>query len=242
MALIQQLVPVNKERHAGTKIKDLLDFKFASQFHIAYVTMHEFMRGAAGFPVVFLHDKDKNEFRPVALLGLNAGENLFVDDMGQWLGSYVPAIIRRHPFALAPANQDGQFVVCVDEASEFVSDSEGAPLFDAQGAPTAVLDNVKRYLGELRHMDALTQRFCRFLADKQMFTPLHMRVRDKDKVKNVAGCFVVNEERMNQLSDELHLEMKRLGYLAPLYAHLVSLSQTERLVKLQDEKSASEFW
>jgi hypothetical protein len=33
--------------------------------------------------------------------------------------------------------------------------------------------------------------------------------------------------------------MKRQGYLAPLFAHLISLAQVERLVKLQDERSAS---
>lgn len=236
------VVPVNKERHAATRIKELSDFRFASQFHIAYVTMHEFMRGAASFPVVFLHDRERDEYRPVALLGLNAGENLFVDDLGQWLGSYVPAIIRRHPFALAPAAQDGQYVVCIDEGSPTLSQSEGAPLFDPQGAPTQVLENVKLYLSEMRKMDALTQQFCRFLAAQEMFTPLNMRVRDRDRLKNVAGCFVVNEERMEQLSDALHLEMKRQGYLAPIYAQLISLAQIEKLVKLQDERAASALW
>jgi len=240
--MFQNVVPINKERHAAIRIKDLTDFSFAAQFHIAYVTMHEFMRGASAFPVVFLEDKEKGEFRPVALLGLNAGENLFVDALGQWQGPYVPAIIRRHPFALAPAAQDGQFVVCIDEDSAVVSQSAGAPLFDEQGAPTQVLENVKRYLIEMQKMDALTQQFCRFLATHQLFTPLNMRVRDIDKVKNVAGCFVVNEERVNQLSDELHLEMKRQGYLAPVYAQLISLTQIERLVKLQDEKKAVALW
>lgn len=234
--MFEQVAPVNKERHAGKKIKDIADFKFASGFHIAYVTMHEFARAASIFPIVFLEDKDKDEFRPVTLLGLNAGENLFVDAQGKWQASYVPAIIRRYPFALAPGGQDGQYVVCIDEGSPLVSDTEGADLFDEKGEPTQVIDNVKRYLGELQQMDVLTRGFCKFLAAHNMFTPLNMRVRDGDKVKNVSGCYVVNEERMNNLSDELFLEIKNKGYLAPLYAHLISLAQTERLVKLQDEK------
>ena len=69
-------------------------FGFASGFHIAYVTMQEFARAASIFPIVFLEDKDKDEFRPVVLLGLNAGENLFVGKDGKWQASYVPAIIR----------------------------------------------------------------------------------------------------------------------------------------------------
>ena len=237
---MNNVVAINKERHASTKIKGLVDFKFAAQFHISYLTMHEFARGAAHFPVVFIEDKAQSEFRPVALLGLNPGDNLFVDATGQWLSSYVPAIIRRHPFALAPAGQDGQHVICIDEASELVSQTEGAALFDALGQPTQVIDNVRRYLSDLQKMDVLTNHFCKFLQANHLFSPLNMRVRDLDKVKNVAGCHVVNEERVNQLSDELHLEMKRQGYLAPLYAHLISLAQMERLVKLQDERAASD--
>lgn len=237
--MFQQVVPVNKERHADKKIKDIKDFKFASKFHIAYVTMHEFARAASIFPIVFLEDKEKDQFRPVVLLGLNAGDNLFVNADGQWQASYVPAIIRRYPFALTPSGKDGQYVVCIDEASSLVSDTEGAALFDSKGEPTQVIENVKRYLGELQQMDGLTQGFCKFLAEHNMFTPLNMRVRDNDKVKNVSGCYVVNEERLNNLSDERFLELKNKSYLAPLYAHLISLAQTERLVKLQDQKTTA---
>ena len=146
----QNIVPINAERHATKKVKDTNGFEFASEFHIAYVTMHEFARAASIFPIVFLEDKQKDQFRPVVLMGLNAGENLFVDESGQWQASYVPAIIRRYPFALAPAGSDGKYVVCIDESSPQVSDTDGSALFDENGKPTQVIENVKRYLGELQ--------------------------------------------------------------------------------------------
>jgi hypothetical protein len=237
--LFQKVVPVNKDRHAKKKVKDISSFAFASKFHIAYVTMQEFARAASIFPIVFLEDKEKDEFRPVVLLGINAGENLFVDSDGKWQASYVPAIIRRYPFALTPSGKDGQYVVCIDEESPLVSDTEGAPLFDDNGEPTQVIDNVKLYLAELQQMDALTSDFSKFLSEHNMFTPLNMRVRDNDKVKNISGCYVINEERLNNLSDDRFLEIKNKRFLPAIYAHLISLAQTERLVKLQDEKSAA---
>jgi hypothetical protein len=45
--VFDQLVPVNKERHAGKKVRASNDFHFASNFHVAYVTVHEFARAAA---------------------------------------------------------------------------------------------------------------------------------------------------------------------------------------------------
>jgi len=233
--VFQKVVPVNKERHASKRIKEVSGFGFASNFHIAYVTMQEFARAASIFPIVFLEDKDKDEFRPVVLLGLNAGENLFVGKDGKWQASYVPAIIRRYPFALAPAGNDGQYVVCIDEESPLVSDTEGSPLFSDKGEPTQVIDNVKRYLAELQQMDTLTRDFCKYLQANNMFTPLNMRVREASRVKNISGCYVVNEERLNNLSDEKFLEFRTKRYLPAIYAHLISLAQTERLVGLHEE-------
>ena len=78
--MFKSLAPVNKERHAGKKIRQIEGFGFASDFHIASLMVHEFVRAAGIYPVVFLEDKENDRFRPVALLGLEAGENLFIGD------------------------------------------------------------------------------------------------------------------------------------------------------------------
>jgi hypothetical protein len=235
--MFEKVVPVNRERHASKRIKPLTHFGFAAGFHVAYVTMHEFSRAAGVYPLVFVEDKDKDQFRPVALLGLEAGENLFIDGSGRWNAGYVPAIIRRYPFALAASGEEGRYTICLDEASSLVSDSEGEPLFDAKGEPTAVIDNVKRYLAELQQMDLLTREFTAWLTGNNMLTPLNMRVREADKVKNIAGCWVVNEERLNNLSDERFLELRTKRFLPAIYAQLVSLAQIERLVTLKDGRA-----
>jgi len=237
--MFEKLVPVNKEQHAAKKIKQIEGFAFASQFHIASLMTHEFVRAAAIYPVVFIEDKEQDEFRPVALMGLDSGENLFVDESGKWQASYIPAIIRRYPFALARTDQEGQFTVCIDEGSALVSEEEGRPLFNESGEPTEVLENVKRYLGELQQMDQVTRAFCKYLSENNMLTPLNMRVRDNDRIKNIAGCYVINEERLNNLSDERFVEMRNRRYLPAIYAHLVSLAQIERLVTLKDGRVAA---
>jgi hypothetical protein len=234
MKMYEQLVPVNKARHASKKIKQVEGFGFASKFHIASIMAHEFARASAIYPVVFLEDKAKDEFRPVVLMGLEAGENLFVDQDNKWEASYVPAIIRRYPFALASTGEEGRFTVCIDEGSELVNDDEGVALFKEDGEPAESLENVKRYLGELQQMDMFTRGFCKFFAEHNLFTPLNMRVRQADQVKNINGCYVVNEERLNGLSNELFLQMREKQYLPAVYAHLVSLAQIERLMMLKD--------
>jgi hypothetical protein len=231
--MFTKLVPINKEVHANCKVKAIDNFHFASKFHIASVMVHEFVRAASVYPIVFLEDQSQDEFRPVTLLSLDSGENLFVGSDGKWQSSYVPAIIRRYPFALAKMPEQDNYTVCIDEDSEYVGTEDGQPLFNESGEPTEVIENVKRYLGELQQMEAFTKEFCHFLAENNLFTPLNMRVKASDEIKNVTGCYVINEERLNNLSDKKSLDIKAKRYLAPIYAHLTSLSQIERLALLK---------
>jgi hypothetical protein len=237
--MYKSLVPVNKARHEGKKIRQVQGFGFASGFHIASIMVHEFARAASLYPVVFLEDKERDSFRPVVLMGLDAGENLYVGADGKWQASYIPAIIRRYPFALASTGEQDKFTVCVDEGSELLSDSEGVSLFNEQGEPAEALENVKRYLGELQQMDAFTGEFCKYMVANNMLTPLNMRVRQSDQVKNINGCYVINEERLNGLSAERFAELRDKRYLPAVYAHLLSLAQIERLMTLKDERQSA---
>lgn len=232
--MFKQLVPVNKEQHKTLKVKPITGFSFAKDFHIASLMVHEFARAASVCPIVFIEDQTLDEFRPIVLLGLEQGKNLFVGADGKWQASYVPAIIRRYPFALARSQEEGQFTVCVDQDSDVVSESEGMALFDEKGEPTEVIENVKRYLGELQQMEVFTQAFCRKMTHANLFTPMNMRVRQNDTIQNITGCYVINEERLNNLSDQAFNEFRAARYLAPIYSHLTSLAQMERLSMLQD--------
>lgn len=236
--MFTNLIPVNRERHAKKAIRAIDSFDFAKGFHLASLMVHEFSRAASTYPIVFIEDPQNGRFNPIVMLGIDEGENLFVDAEGKWQSSYIPAIIRRYPFALARVeNVDDQFTVCLDEGSSLVVDADDTHtnrLFNEAGEPTEVIERVKRYLGELQQMEAFTQTFCEFLASHNLFTPLNLRVRQGQALKQITGCYVVNEARLNSLSSDAYLEMRDKRYTGPLYAHLTSLGQIERLSMLKD--------
>ncbi len=232
--MFEKVVPITKDGHKKTKIKALNSFEFAKGINLAAIMVHEFSRAAAIYPIVFLEDKDKDQFRPTVLLGLEQGENLFVKD-GKWNASYIPAIIRRYPFALAKTKEEDRFTICLDEASDLVNDKEGQELFDKSGEPAEVMERVKKYLSELQQMEKFTEAFCQYMISLNMFTPLNMKVRMEGEVKNIAGAYVINEERLNSLSDDKFLEMRKKQYIPVIYSHLSSLSQIERLLTLKDK-------
>ncbi len=233
--MFKSMFPITLERHQKTKVKAIESFDFVKNVNMASIMVHEFSRAAAIYPIVFVEDKTKDQFRPVVLLGLEEGENLFVQG-DKWEASYVPAIIRRYPFALAKTGEEGRFAVCIDEESNLVNEDEGQKLFNNDGTPAEVMERVKQYLSELQQMDKFTEDFCAFMAEKNMFTPLNMRVRVGNQQRNITGAYIVNEERLNSLSDETFLEMRSKKYTPVIYSHLSSLSQIERLVGFKDKK------
>jgi hypothetical protein len=228
-------VPVTLEKHRNVKIKTIQNFDFVKDTNMASIMVHEFSRAASIYPIVFVEDRQKDRFSPVVLLGLEANENLFVQG-DKWQASYIPAIIRRYPFALAGTGTEDRFVVCIDDQSDLVNEGEGQPLFTSTGEPEAIMERVKRYLTELQQMAKFTEDFCKYMAEKNMFTPLNMKVRIANEVRNITGAYIVNEERLNALSDESFLEMKAKRYVPAIYSHLSSLPQIERLIGFKDKK------
>ena len=236
--MFKSVVPITLERHGKKRIKTIENFEFAKNINMASVMVHEFSRAASIYPIVFVEDKGKDQFKPVVLLGLEEWENLFIQD-DKWQASYIPAIIRRYPFALAKTGEEGRFTVCIDEESELVNEKEGQTLFNVNGEPDELMDRVKRYLAELQQMDKFTEEFCKYLTEKNMFTPLNMKVRIGNELRNITGGYIINEERLNSLSDETFLEMRAKKYIPVAYAHLSSLSQIERLLNFKEKKSIS---
>lgn len=236
--MFKQVVPITKERHEKIKVKAIENFQFVKNINMASIMVHEFSRAASVYPIIFVEDKQKDKFKPVVLLGLEEGENLFVQG-DKWQASYIPAIIRRYPFALAKMEEEGRFAVCIDEKSEYVNKKEGQSLFEKNGEPAEIMERVKRYLAELQQMDLFTDACCKYLGEKNMFTPLNMKVRIGNELKNITGGYIVNEERLNSLSDETFLEMRNNKYIPVVYAHLSSISQIERLLNFKEKKTIS---
>lgn len=237
--MFTKLEILNSNAHRNLHVLPISNFKFAASIHVASIMVHEFNRATATYPIVFVEDEEQDAFMPVVLLGLEPGRNLFVDADGRWNATYVPAIIRRYPFSLAQSGDEKFFNVCIDTGSDLINETEGQRLFDDEGQAAPVIERIKSYLTELQSLAAFTQEFCAELKSMNMFSPLNMKVMDGGRIRNISGAYVVNAERLNNLSDKKFLELRQKRYLTPIYSHLTSLAQIERLVQLRDGLSAT---
>ena len=227
-----EFVLLNSVAHAKLKILPVNGYSFAKENHLVSLVLHELPKISANYATVFVKRQNSEKFMPMALLGLEEKKNFFVDDKGQWLaGAYVPAAFRRYPFALAQTEPDSM-ALCIDIHSESLSQEEGVELFDDQGQPTESLEKIKNFLFESYQSELAAENFCDRLVELNILVAASFKVQGPAGVKQYDGCFVVDEQKLAALAAEDFLSLRVQGYLAAIYAHLISLQQIDKLSAL----------
>lgn len=236
--MTSKVVPLNAIRHAGMRLRALRDYRFASKCHMACLFAQEFTFAFWNYPILFVGERFNSGVAPVALLGLEERENLFLDAGGQLAAQYVPAVLQMHPFSLTAAAESGRVTVCVDESSARCSQTEGDAIFDAEGRETALLENVKHELSKLQHWEAATSAFVEFLVEHQLLMAIDRGSVIGARLAKLGCCHIVSEQRLNALDDSTFLRMRSLGYLTAVFSHLASLTRLDHLVTLKEVRQA----
>jgi hypothetical protein len=228
-------VPLNRTAHKDLRMRPLPNVSFAAKVHSVPLTGVEFAPAARDFPILFA-GSSLEEAGPMALLGLRQEENLFIGEEGFWEnGVYIPAFVRRYPFVLAekPAGAEGDdFTVFLDEAFDGFNNEEGERLFNEDGTDAPALTNAVNFLGEFQDHVRRTQWFMGKLREHNLLEPRTINLSNPaGKQINLNGLFVVNEEKLRALDDKVAGELLREGAFGWIYAHLVSLSNIDRMAE-----------
>lgn len=228
LLLYDDITLLNRERHRNLRLKPSSGFAFAADTHYVPIAAQEFYQAARDYPILFVGDE--KTLIPIALLGLEAGQNLHVDDQGRWTPStYVPAFIRRYPFVLAASNEE-RFSVCFDAAHDGWNEEEGETLFDKDGKNTRFLDEVIEFLkGYTAEMER-TRELVETLVELDLLVQKTLRLTRPDgSTYRIDDFHAVDEERFGKLEDDQVLALHHKGYLGLVYAHLMSLGSANRL-------------
>ncbi|WP_242139980.1 SapC family protein [Sphingomonas sp. TREG-RG-20F-R18-01] len=92
---------------------------------------------------ILFRRSDSGAFRATVLLGLDRGENLFVEGT-EWKARFIPALMQRGPFSIglpAPGEPGGP-MIHIDLADPRVSRTGGEPVFLDHGGNAPYLDHV----------------------------------------------------------------------------------------------------
>jgi len=232
-------VLLDRERHRRRRVQAAGGFAFARQAHSLVLAAAEFNEACKEYAIVFTRSP-AGKVVPVAMLGLRAGDNLFVGEDGRWDARYVPAFVRRYPFVLAQLPGQEQLAVCVDEAFPGWNVTQGEALFDAEGRDTPFLRNALDFLGQYQREHQRSEAFCARLEQAGVLKEMNARADLADgRAFTVDGLLVVDEAKLMALPDATVLSLFRGGELHLVSMHLASLSNMQRLVdRMAARKSA----
>lgn len=225
----QKPVPLNSVTHAAMTIAPSPGgFAFAAAAHSVILTAVEFGEACRHFPILFAVSGAGSAV-PVALMGLQSGENLFVGPAGEWQAGYIPAYIRRYPF-ISTEGDDAAGIVCIDEAFDGLNRGEGELLFE-QSAPGPYLQKILELLNDFLAQVKATESFCLQLQELELLKPMNATLQLADHRQFTLTDFMVVDEQKLQALDGATLEkLFRSGFLAPIYAHLISLRSLQGLL------------
>jgi hypothetical protein len=231
----QKPVLLDREKHRTRRVVPSSSFAFARNANSLYLAGTEFAEASREYAIVFTRGS-RQEIVPVAMLGLRARENLFVDDKEQWTGEYIPAFVRRYPFVLTELS--GQAMgVCIDEAYQGLNDEKGESLFDAQGGNTPFLQNALDFLTRYQQEYQRTETFCKRLEQAGLLTGMNAKADLADgRSFTISGVLVVDEKKLLALPDAVALSLFRSGELHLISLHLASLSNMKKLVDRMAER------
>jgi len=232
------IVPVKKEQHQKLKLATARNLAHVAGEHIIPVAAAEYAQSSASFPIVFVKNPDSERFRSVAMLGLEAGENLLYQDE-KWLGLSVPQSISMVPFSLGlDPDQENTLTVCVDLDSEFVGEDKDLALFEEDGKDSEVFTNVQKALGRVFDNEKMTENFIKELQKHDLLQEIELNIAlSTGEKKKLVGIFTINEDKIKNLPDDTVLDFHKRGLFVPIYSMLGSLAQVNHLVQLRNRVS-----
>ncbi len=222
---------VSRSTHASKRWNRHTHFAFAARDSITPLVAQELPRAQLHMPIAFA--PQETGFTPVAVLGLQAGQNLFVAPNGRWLGGYIPAAYRGYPFALASDPEGQQILVC-DEDSGLISETGSEPFFDPEGNPAPAIQALLNFLNQVQQNRTLTQRICNALAKNQLIQPWPITLQAGTGQRQVEGLYRIDETALNNLPADAFEALRQTGALPIAYCQLLSMQHLPQLGKLAE--------
>jgi len=238
-AFYQKVVALNSAAHRNLKFAAAeTSFIFARDTTAVLLAGVEFAEAGREYPIVFVRGPDR-QMRPVALLGVRTGENLFVDELGKWDARYIPAFVRRYPFVMAEEGAQGQLVVCIDENCPALNVDHGELLIDAEGKLQPRMNEVMQFLQNFQQEFTRTELIAKQLDELGLFVPQGVRFDTAaGETFQLKDFYLIDEAKFGRLADDKLPQLFRSGALGLAYLHLASLGNMRKLLERVSARSA----
>ena len=219
--------PLSHDRHKTAGLVSREQYDFAKHTNSIPINIVEFIEAAVCFPIVFTEGELTV---PLAVVGLADGINRCLDADGKWdRDMYVPAYVRKYPFALMEA-ADNKYLLCVDEVSSRVMSRKPDLPFYENGKPAALVEHALQFCTAFQAEYNRTIEFCNAMKEAGLLTSRRIAVQQEGKVLSaLQGFLVLDEQKLPLIADATWQEWRNKGWTFYLDAVLISMVNWKRL-------------
>lgn len=230
---------LNNVDHQDLRVITRYSAEFGHGIHAVVAFPTEFGDVQREYPIFFRRSEDSGEFQSVALLGLEPGENLFLDD-GGWNASYVPGVVAKGPFLIGFQEQEleGEVrrepVIHVDLDDPRVNEAEGEAVFLEHGGNTPYLQHVAGILRGIQEGMAVTKPMFAALESYGLIEPVNVEIDVHGDVKyELKGYYTISEEKLHSLPGDALERLNKAGFLHGAFMVLSSLHNVGKLIEMK---------
>jgi hypothetical protein len=221
-------VLLNNLDHKDLRVITTRSAAYGDNVMFAITFPAEFRNLQAHYPIVF-RKTARAQFEPIALLGFQERQNLFLDKDG-WDATYLPLTIERLPFLIGIAGQ--QPMMHVDLDSPRISRTAGEPIFLEHGGNSEFLERMNSVLLAIHQGIAATAPFVAALLESDLLESFVFDIQLADGSQNrLTGFYTINEERLAGLNGGALDRLHRAGHLQAIYMVIASLSNFRALIE-----------
>ena len=226
----QNLEPLSSTIHSKYKVRTTETAPFLAKSNAVPLTIDEFVSAQRYFPIVFSAGDTPV---PLALMGLNDGVNVFIDDDGKPVNYiYIPAYVRRYPYMLARLKPDAQELsLCFDPTSDLIGEfKDGTPLFDGD-KPTDGLTAILKFCEDFEIAAQRTSQFVKELQDMDLLIDGEVTIQPAEASQPFVyrGFRMIDEDKMRNMNGDQLRKINQNGMLPLIMAHLFSLSMIREI-------------
>lgn len=232
--LYKDLIPLNKQQHGDWRSRQTDKATWLVNEHAIPLTVEEFPMAQRHFPIVF---SGGSEPVPLALMGLNEGVNVFVEDDGTVNSPiYMPAYARRYPYLLAKLRPDtDELSLCVDPQSELVGPFDEGQLLFEDDEPTESCQAMLKFCEQFEIAGQKTNNFMQELTKHELLIEgeLSVQLDGMEQPFIYRGFRMVEEKKLRDVRGDVLRSWNQSGLLPLVYAHLFSLELVREIFGMQ---------
>jgi len=213
---------LSKEEHGdiGVGRPDKI-YGFCDKVRAIPITIGEVTSVMRDYPIVFLSEENP---MLLAITGIIDEVNLYVDENGNWEEHvYVPGYVRRYPFGVAAESGSDRMAIVIDRAFTGFREDGEQKLFNGDDV-SEFTNQAIEFTKAFEQDRAQTERACEVLKQYNLLSGQSAQYTPAgtSEQKTFAQYYGIDEEKLQSLSDDQFLELRKSNLLPVVYSQLMS--------------------